>query len=142
MDLIYSAPELEALSNKTLGTLNMGWQPIAASAAAQGYDKGGNSLGLEETPQVWMALNTGWGDSADDEAVHAIPKAIMDRVEQLTGKSAAHIEYEFMNDASWDQEVLKNYGPENVARFQAVSKKYDPSGMFQNLVPGGWKIPA
>jgi hypothetical protein len=29
---------------------------------------------------------------------------------------------------------------ENVEKMKAAAKKYDPSGVFQKLVPGGFKI--
>jgi hypothetical protein len=38
------------------------------------------------------------------------------------------------------QDPLASYGAENVKKMKAAAKKYDPQGVFQNLVPGGFKI--
>ena len=44
--------------------------------------------------------------------------------------------------AGWDQEVIASYGEENVARLKQIAASYDPDAVFQNLVPGGQKLPA
>lgn len=38
------------------------------------------------------------------------------------------------------QDPLASYGPESVKKMKAAAKKYDPFGVFQKLVPGGFKI--
>lgn len=45
-----------------------------------------------------------------------------------------------MNYDDKDQNPLESYGPENVAKIRAAAAKYDPDGIFQTLVPGGFKI--
>jgi hypothetical protein len=36
--------------------------------------------------------------------------------------------------------VIEGYGAANVAFLRDVSRKYDPLGVFQKLVPGGFKL--
>lgn len=48
--------------------------------------------------------------------------------------------YIYLNYAGEHQDPLGGYGTANVAKMAALSKKYDPKGVFQKLVPGGWKI--
>jgi hypothetical protein len=48
--------------------------------------------------------------------------------------------YLYLDYADKTQDPLASYGSENVKKMKAVAKKYDPSGVFQNLVPGGFKI--
>jgi hypothetical protein len=59
------------------------------------------------------------------------------RAEQLgVGKRFLYLNY-----AAQFQDPLAGYGPASVERLQAASAKYDPSGVFKKLVPGGFKIP-
>ena len=43
-------------------------------------------------------------------------------------------------DAAGFQEIFPGYGPENHMRLQAIAQKYDPYGVFQTLMPGGFKV--
>ena len=49
-------------------------------------------------------------------------------------------EFIYLDYAFENQNPLKSYGLENVEKLKAVSEKYDPRGVFQTLVPGGFKI--
>ncbi|KAF2834220.1 FAD-binding domain-containing protein [Patellaria atrata CBS 101060] len=139
-ELLANAHELTTLSNISSGTLVVGIQPIAETAVLQGDVRGGNSLGLSSRPQIWLSLNTGWRKSEDDVAVYGVSRDLAKKVEQLTRPSGHYHRYIFMNDASWDQEVIQHYGDHNVARMRAVQAKYDPDRVFQDLVRGGWKL--
>lgn len=48
--------------------------------------------------------------------------------------------WRYLNYAAQDQDPLGSYGEENLARLRAVSGKFDPRGMFQRNVPGGFKL--
>lgn len=48
--------------------------------------------------------------------------------------------YIYMNYAWKDQRVVDGYGQEMKKFLQDVSKKYDPDGLFQKAVPGGFKL--
>lgn len=43
--------------------------------------------------------------------------------------------------SGWNQEAIASYGEENVARLRIVQQLYDPTEVFQRLVPGGQKLP-
>jgi len=45
-----------------------------------------------------------------------------------------------LNYADNTQDPLASYGSASVKKMKAAAKKYDPSGVFQKLVPGGFKI--
>lgn len=49
--------------------------------------------------------------------------------------------FQYLNYADTSQHPIASYGPENVARLKAASRKYDHNGVFQKLVPGGFKLP-
>jgi hypothetical protein len=45
----------------------------------------------------------------------------------------------YLDYADNTQDPLAGYGSENVKKMKVAANKYDPSGVFQNLVPGGFK---
>lgn len=65
---------------------------------------------------------------------------MINQIEQASKSSGNYVEYTFMNDASWDQDVIKHYGAKNVRRMKNVQRAYDPDLVFQKLVPGGFKL--
>jgi hypothetical protein len=46
----------------------------------------------------------------------------------------------YLDYADITQNPLASYGAENVKKMKEAAKKYDPSEVFQKLVPGGFKI--
>ena len=64
-----------------------------------------------------------------------------DELERYTRDAGAYVRYRYLNYADASQDVVARYGTENVRRMQAVSRAYDPDGVFQIRVPGGFKIP-
>lgn len=118
----------------------LGLQPISSSVVRAGSARGGNALGLQNANQTWFVLDAGWWDASGDEKVHVATRKIRDNIEREAIKEGEHVEYLFMNDASYDQDVIRHYGPESVRRLREVQRKYDPGLVFQRLVPGGWKL--
>ena len=102
---------------------------------------GGNALGLQNVNQTWFVLDVGWWHPSDDDVVHNATRAIHDRIRQEAKSEGKLLEYIFMNDASYDQDVIKHYGAKNVKQLREVQRKYDPKRVFQNLVSGGFKLP-
>lgn len=43
-------------------------------------------------------------------------------------------------DAAGFQQIFPGYGTENHQKLQSISQKYDPYGVFQTLMPGGFKV--
>lgn len=46
----------------------------------------------------------------------------------------------YMNYANLSQDALGSYGEENFEFIRQAAAKYDPTAVFQERVPGGWKI--
>ena len=46
----------------------------------------------------------------------------------------------YLNYCSEKQDPISSYGTENIKRLRAVSKKYDPTGVFQRQVKRGYKL--
>ncbi|KAI9784387.1 MAG: hypothetical protein M1816_000858 [Peltula sp. TS41687] len=139
--IVTTAPELEEIKSLTSGSMVLGMQPISSSLVDAGNARGGNALGLECINQTWFVLDAGWSFSNGDETAHNATRAIHDRIEDAGKSDGNYVPYIFMNDASWDQEVIGHYGAENVRRLWEVQRKYDPECVFQELASGGFKLP-
>jgi len=48
--------------------------------------------------------------------------------------------YIFTNYAYQDEDVFEGYGRDSAANLRRISEKYDPEGVFQKNVPGGFKL--
>lgn len=51
-----------------------------------------------------------------------------------------NLEWTYLNYADKSQNPLGSYGTENIKKMKDAAAKYDPEQVFQNLVPGGFKI--
>ncbi|KAJ1337835.1 prosolanapyrone-II oxidase [Microdochium nivale] len=118
------------------------FQPVPVVLNSKAASTGGNSLGLDASdgPLVNFLLNMSWDDKADDAKVAAMVKATL---AQITAKAKAmgklH-EYVYLNYATSWQDPISGYGADVKAALRAVSRRYDPSGLFQKNMPAGFKL--
>jgi hypothetical protein len=67
-------------------------------------------------------------------------KDIIEVVEELTQSEGVYHPYKYLNFAAWWQDPLGSYGKEQKMRLREVARKYDPTGVFQRQVSGGFKL--
>ncbi|KAF7594715.1 hypothetical protein BBP40_008608 [Aspergillus hancockii] len=139
-EMVTSAEEVETIKSVESGTLALGFQPISPSTVAAGHARGGNALGLRNETQAWFVLDVGWETPTDDATVHNAARSLSEAIEAHSQSKGVYVPYIFMNDASWDQNVIGHYGYESVQRLKRVQNEYDPECVFQKLVPGGFKL--
>jgi len=130
--------ESTVLKTIIAGASVIGFQPVHPNLVAQGHLKGGNALGLEARLQIWCSLTLGWFFSEDDKAIETIAGGIFTDIVQAAEQG--ELRYEFMNDASSNQDVIYHYGSENAEKLKVIAQKYDPERVFQTQQPGGFKI--
>ncbi|KAH7386120.1 hypothetical protein BKA66DRAFT_569421 [Pyrenochaeta sp. MPI-SDFR-AT-0127] len=104
--------------------------------------RGGNALGLsaENGPLMNVLVAVKWSNGADDTRINEFAAKVKDRVlaaATIKGKASPFI---YMNYASPYQNVVAGYGATNQAKLKAISKKYDPTGVFEKLQPGHFKL--
>lgn len=132
---------MEAVKAVTAGLMVIILQPISSRSVEIGRaSNGGNALGLEAVNQTWLSTATGWWFPDDDQTVHNAGSSMVDQFVTTATNRGDHVPYLFMNDASWDQDVIGSYGEENNKRLREIQSRYDPSFVFQRLVPGGFKL--
>lgn len=120
------------------------FQPLPSIVSKRGVERGGNVLGLEgQTENAIILLAS--------VAVKDSQHFAMARDRVLKWKAAAEehgnrmrglLPYLYMNYADGSQDVVASYGNASVSKLRSVAEKYDPHGMFQTRIPGGFKIPS
>jgi len=113
-------------------------QLVTSDFVNVGKQYGGNILGVNAKPQIWLDILAKWKNPADDATMFNVTKFILDQTEQYAKKRGKYLPYLFMNDAAYDQKVLRSYGSENFDKIVKVSKKYDLPQTFQKLQGNGF----
>ncbi|KAJ3485105.1 hypothetical protein NLG97_g6891 [Lecanicillium saksenae] len=104
--------------------------------------RGGNVLGLQDVDedQLVLWLVSRWNDESLDKAMENARQQFVDAAVSVAKAHNTYYPFIYLNYASPDQDPLCGYGAENVAFMKKVAKKYDPTGAFQRLQPGGFKL--
>jgi len=81
-----------------------------------------------------------WQGAEQDALFQAAGAELIRKISEYAESIDAANPYLYLNYADTTQDPLASYGAEAVDKMKAAAKKYDPSGVFQTLVPGGFKI--
>lgn len=87
-----------------------------------------------------LLLSVTWHDPAHDTILTNAAYATLAEIERKSRELKTHNPYIYLNYAGQRQDVFAGYGAVNIVKMKALSKKYDPNGVFQRLVPGGFKL--
>ncbi|KAI9155659.1 FAD-dependent monooxygenase CTB5 [Paramyrothecium foliicola] len=133
---------IEPIKNFENITLSFTLQPYPVSLLKKTSFQGGNSLGLSPSdgPIVSVLFLTWWTHPEDDEKVIGTLRSILDKVDRKAQSLGTSLPFEYMNYAHDFQDPIGSYGQQNKLALQRASRKYDPLGLFQKGVPGGWKL--
>jgi FAD/FMN-containing dehydrogenase len=117
-------------------------QVYTKEAVALMQRNGGNCLSLreEEAPYLNVLIPSAWKHEKDDEIVTGLVERIFDQAINEGKRRGLYKDFKYMNYASANQDVLKGYGEENYQRLRGIAAKYDPDQVFQNLMPGYFKL--
>lgn len=120
-------------------------QPISVGTMKLMAKNGGNVLGLagRKKPLFVLSMAWPWDSPEDDDLIMGAEQNIIDKCVAVATQMGLFNQFLYTNYAAADQEskVIAGYGQQNVKFLRALSKKYDPEGVFQKLVPGGSKLP-
>ena len=87
-----------------------------------------------------MLLSALWPDSSSNAAVEQISRAALSAIKCRAKAKGLLRNFQYLNYAAPFQAPLESYGAENLEFLQQVSRKYDPTSVFQCRVPGGFKL--
>ncbi|KAF2844572.1 FAD-binding domain-containing protein [Plenodomus tracheiphilus IPT5] len=104
-----------------------------------------NSFGFAstETPEKDMLFVQSvftYGDAAADEGFQEALKDFMKLFEDVLREESVLHRFKYLNFAASFQDPFASFGSDEVSKLKAVAKKYDPKGVFQKQVPGGFKL--
>ncbi|KAL4779282.1 hypothetical protein BJX76DRAFT_365365 [Aspergillus varians] len=102
----------------------------------------GNVLGLDRFDENMLQVlyDYSWDNKADDALFHRLCEEAMAELDEYSKSIGKYNEYIYLNYADKTQNPLRGYGDENVEFIQSVATRYDPHGVFQTQVPGGFKV--
>lgn len=118
------------------------FQPLPTIYAEHGIARGGNVLGIDrltDNAVLWLATLAVKG-ADQEEFGRAKMLAWVESVSNFARSLGSDVEWQYLNYADYMQNPLGGYGRENVELIRAAAEKYDPTGVFQSRVPGGFKI--
>jgi hypothetical protein len=121
---------------------SIAFQAFSVPALRAMQKKGGNALGLgpAQGPLFHALFYVSWTDPKDDEAIMRAAKEYMSRAVEMARELGKDNDYMYMPYSSPYQAVVDGYGSANVERLKATAEKYDPSGVWRELQPGGFKL--
>ncbi|TGO13537.1 hypothetical protein BTUL_0068g00460 [Botrytis tulipae] len=132
-------PSIQSLSNITW---SLSFEPAPANIPAKSASTGGNILGVTpaDGPLIVALLTATWGNIADDTVVDNTAKTMFETIDVYAKASGFYNDWQYLNYAANWQDPIDGLGAVNKAKLQAASRKYDPLGVFQKGVTGGFKL--
>lgn len=123
--------------------LSFGFHPLTKSLLEASAEAGGNALNIppSDGPLFVVLINPIWQKKEDDQRVFGEIDQFVTDLRSLASEKGPLHRYVFANYAHSNDNVLASYGEESLARTREASRKYDPAGVFQTGVPGGFKLP-
>lgn len=143
-DTFFSAlPELYAqIPAANISIIELDWQPIGSLWLNASAANGGNALGLDSSKGTYLcyAEVVEWIGSSYDDIVAAWTEKTTYAINNATQAAGLYDPFNYMGDATGFQSIFPGYGASNEAKLLSISRKYDPTRLFQTLMPGGYKI--
>ncbi|KAL1605722.1 hypothetical protein SLS59_003526 [Nothophoma quercina] len=117
-------------------------QVWATSYTTNSTARGGNVLGMERYTDNFIMYQSylSWSEAKDDELFINLGLELTDGIQKFAAEKGTAVDYLYLNYADKDQDPLSAYGADKVKFMKTVAKKYDPLGVYQHLLPGGFKL--
>ncbi|KAH6704289.1 FAD binding domain protein [Leptodontidium sp. MPI-SDFR-AT-0119] len=121
---------------------SIAFEPVPTVITQYGDLKGGNSLGTspKDGNAFVMLVAALWSNSTANDLVEKKAATVIDNVAEIAKTMGLLHRFQYLNYADPSQDPIGSYGPENVENLRETSRKYDPKGVFQRQVPGGFKL--
>ncbi|KAH8812674.1 hypothetical protein F5884DRAFT_314949 [Xylogone sp. PMI_703] len=117
-------------------------QPVPTIFAKHGLEKGGNVMGLDRFDENLMLFQyyIAWEGADQDELFNGLADTMVNQVKAYSETLQVDNPFIYLDYADRTQNPLVGYGEDAMAKIKAAALKYDPTGVFQTMVPGGFKI--
>ncbi|UKZ56943.1 hypothetical protein TrVGV298_010790 [Trichoderma virens] len=97
-------------------------------------------LAAGKTDDVLIDMTAAYDNESDDSLVASVINDIVKKQRAFLKSRGYLLDFIYLNYADISQNVLSTWGKTSLTKLQAVSKKYDPKGVFQKKSPGGYKL--
>lgn len=130
------------ISSVSSGVLGATIQPINNKTVAESQKHGPNVLGLDASkgPLILFLATASWVNESDEGLMTKVARQMNEAIANAARERGLLDKFVYANYASLWQDPLTGYGPEAKQALQAASRKYDPNGVFQDQVEGGFKL--
>lgn len=118
------------------------FQPIPRHVTDLSVSQGGNMLGLDKETnhiQQWLCC-TYVKEKKDEPLLRKHASKMTKDLEAFAKSIDALLPWQYINYADPTQKPLASYGEESLAFMRAVSAQYDPTGVFQKMMSGGFRL--
>ncbi|XDG05523.1 hypothetical protein ABKA04_005138 [Annulohypoxylon sp. FPYF3050] len=124
-------------------TFSFGYHPLTKAMLESSAGAGGNAITIppSDGPLFVVLVNPGWDLPKDDSRVFKTVGDFVADLRKLATDNGLLHRYIFANYAYQRDDCIRGYGKESIIKLMETSKKYDPEGIFQKGVPGGFKLP-
>ena len=119
----------------------LAFEPLPTSFLTPGAGKNALGTSRKDGKGMILLISALWPESSANDAVDAKAHEILSAVNAKARSMGMLKEFLYANYAGANQHPLESYGQSNVDFLRRTAKKYDPKGVFQKKVPGGFKLP-
>jgi FAD/FMN-containing dehydrogenase len=118
------------------------FQPLPLVITSQSVARGGNVFGLDRVKHdsVLLLFMIELPNPATKKAAFDLLQPLVREIETFADSVDGRTDWRYLNYCDASQDPLGSYGEENIRLMRQVSEKYDPTGVFQHRVPGGYKL--
>lgn len=120
------------------------WTLVMQPLLPEWVQKGdANPLGLHDCayePLVIVTFTVNWAERRDDEFVKTATRRAIEQIDAFAAANKTSHRYRYLNYCAEWQRPFEGYGRDNLRFLQAVSRRYDPEGLFQRGCIGGFKL--
>ncbi|KAL2150094.1 hypothetical protein VTH82DRAFT_7770 [Thermothelomyces myriococcoides] len=116
--------------------------PLTKAHLQHSVEAGGNAMDIlpSDGPLLILLINPSWTRPEDDNRVFAAVESLLANMRQLAAKRGCLHRYIYANYGYHKDDIMAGYGEKSLERLREVSRKYDPDGMFQRGIAGGFKL--
>jgi hypothetical protein len=133
---------LDSLKDTEGFTFSLGFFPMTKAMFVNSQKAGGNAKDIDpkDGPLLIMMLNPTWSSSIDDERIYKGVEMLLAKSRAMANERGFLHRYIFTNYAYYKDNLFQGYGEKSLAALRETSRKFDPKGVFQKAVPGGFKL--
>ncbi|KAF1978286.1 FAD-binding domain-containing protein [Bimuria novae-zelandiae CBS 107.79] len=122
---------------------SFGFFPLTKALLTNSKKAGDNAKDIDpaDGPLFVILINPTWDLAENDEQVYSAIEDLTQKFKNIASERGLLHRYVFTNYGYHKEDVLAGYGERSGLRMRETSKRYDPDGIFQKAVPGGFKLP-